>query len=57
VEGVPAATVGHSPPATWKKTLSDGGRGFLGVTQEGGGATTWQFDATGDPVGTAASGC
>ena len=48
-----------SPPtATWKKSLSDGGRGFLSVNQEGGeGATTWQFDATGDPVGTAASGC
>ena len=46
------------PTATWKKALSDGGRGFLSVNQEAGaGATTWQFDATGDPVGTAASGC
>jgi len=46
------------PTATWKKVLSDGGRGFLGVSQEGGaGSTLWQFDATGDPVGTAASGC
>ena len=55
---VPQPSWASPPTATWRKTLSDGGRGFLSIGQEGGaGSTTWQFDAVGDPVGTAASGC
>lgn len=46
------------PGQSWTRTLANGSRANLNVTQEGGPTlSTWQLDATADPVGKAASGC
>jgi hypothetical protein len=42
----------------WTKTLRNGTRADVSVTQEGGASSTvWQLDALGEPIGKAASGC
>ncbi len=46
------------PGKSWTKTLTNGSRASLNVTQEGGPtSSTWQLDAIANPVGKAASGC
>ena len=46
------------PGYNWTKSLNNGTRAFLNVTQEGGsGSTVWQADVIGQPVGKPASGC
>ena len=46
------------PGQSWKKTLANGSRANLSVTQEGGPTSSkWQLDATANPVGKAGSGC
>ena len=55
---VPQSRHQDPPGQSWSKTLSNGSRADLNVTQEGGpSSTTWQLDATAKPVGKAASGC
>jgi hypothetical protein len=43
------------PTGNWTKTLSNGTRADLSVTNEGG--SLWQLDALANPIGKAASGC
>ncbi len=46
------------PGQSWTKTLTNGSRANLNVTQEGGPtSSTWQLDAIANPIGKAASGC
>ena len=46
------------PGQSWTKTLTNGSRANLNVTQEGDPtSSTWQLDAIATPVGKAASGC
>ena len=46
------------PGQSWTRTLANGSRANLNVTQEGGPtSSTWQLDAIANPVGKAASGC
>jgi hypothetical protein len=46
------------PTGTWTKTLSNGTRADLSVTQEGESASSlWQLVALGNPVGRAPTGC
>jgi hypothetical protein len=48
----------NPPSQSWTRTLSNGSRANVSVTQEGGPTSSvWQLDAIGDPVGKAASGC
>lgn len=46
------------PGQSWTRTLANGSRANLNVTQEGGPTSSkWQLDATANPVGKAGSGC
>jgi len=45
----------NPPGQIWFKTLNNGTRASLSVSKEG--SSTWEFVATGKPVGKAASGC
>lgn len=55
---VPQSPPQDPPGQSWTKTLSNGSRANLNVTQEGGlSSSTWQLDAIANPVGKAASGC
>lgn len=55
---VPQSQPQDPPGESWTKTLGNGSRADLNVTQEGGPTSpTWQLDATAKPVGKAASGC
>jgi hypothetical protein len=52
----PSQEVSFPPGYTWIKTLSNGTKANLNVTQEGGTASTsWQFDAIAQPIGKPAS--
>ncbi|MHB1088190.1 MAG: hypothetical protein ACYC19_05435 [Acidimicrobiales bacterium] len=52
---VPQSRPQDPPGQSWTKTLSNGSRADLNVTQEG--SPTWQLVATAKPVGKPASGC
>lgn len=55
---VPQSQLSDPPGQSWTKTLSNGSRANLSITQEGGPTSSvWQLDAIGNPVGKAASGC
>jgi hypothetical protein len=45
----------NPPGQIWFKTLSNGTRASLSISKEG--ASIWQLDAVGKPIGKAASGC
>ena len=55
---VPQSRPQDPPGQSWTKTLSNGSRADLNITQEGGpNSPTWQLDVSAKPVGKAASGC
>jgi hypothetical protein len=50
--------MGYPPNQNWTKTLSNGTKADLSVTEEGGNASTnYELVALGNPMGKAASGC
>jgi hypothetical protein len=51
----PQPVTAYPPTQSWTKTLNNGTRAFLGVTQEG--PDLWQLDGLAAPVGRAVSGC
>jgi hypothetical protein len=53
---MPQPLVSYPPSQNWTKTLNNGTRAVLNVTQEGGtNSSVWQLNAIGAPLGKAAS--
>lgn len=55
---LPQPRPSNPPGHSWNKTLSNGTRAYLDVSEEGGMTSpVWQLTAIGQPVGKSASGC